>query len=462
MKRILNKQEIDYVIFHLKLHVGLPESYPEDLVLLPQGATTDTYKQKIIFRLSDKPFALTDVTWLSDIPVLFPLKGTTFFTIDDAQNLVFDHDILKSAFYLLSGYQEYENKNSADQLGRFSFEDSVQKKLGIIDKPTVNYYFNIITQGLKIYYQQRGIHLKERRLFQNFGFLLSHDIDYVDQYSWDYFGYKLKELAHLVKSRNSVSTTVKLLIKGLADRLHGVNPYWNFDFLRDLERKHNFVSTFYFLDQGVKRSDASYSFEEPRLRELFKYLSSENCEIGIHGPVRSVDDRSVLKNSIEKLERAAGISIAGIRQHRLLWKHPGTAIVQESAGLVYDTTLGFAAHEGFRNSYCYPFRLFDFSANRMLDLWEIPLNVMDVTLFSYMNYRPQEAMTEVNNLISQVKEFGGCFNLLWHNSFFDDTSFPGVTQFYMDLLQNISADRAENMVASKLIEKLTSYSAAYE
>jgi hypothetical protein len=119
MKRILNKQEIDYVIFHLKLHVGLPESYPEDLVLLPQGATTDTYKQKIIFRLSDKPFALTDVTWLSDIPVLFPLKGTTFFTIDDAQNLVFDHDILKSAFYLLSGYQEYENKNSADQLGRF-------------------------------------------------------------------------------------------------------------------------------------------------------------------------------------------------------------------------------------------------------------------------------------------------------------------------------------------------------
>ena len=32
-----------------------------------------------------------------------------------------------------------------------------------------------------------------------------------------------------------------------------------------------------------------------------------------------------------------------------------------------------------------PFRLYDFDSHKAMDVWQLPLNVMDVTLLDYMN-----------------------------------------------------------------------------
>ncbi len=165
---------------------------------------------------------------------------------------------------------------------------------------------------------------------------------------------------------------------------------------------------------------------------------------------KSISDLNEMQRSLIKLNEACGVQIQGIRQHRLLWKHPLTACIQEKIGLTYDSTLGFAAHEGFRNSYCLPFKLYDFDNDRMLNLWEFPLTVMDVTLFAYQQYSVEEAFKKCQLLLEEIINFGGVFTLLWHNTFFDEQTYPGVRTFYENLLMEINQKQGENIVGNEL------------
>jgi hypothetical protein len=224
--------------------------------------------------------------------------------------------------------------------------------------------------------------------------------------------------------------------------------------MRSLERKYNLTSSFYFLDQGVKHQDAYYNFEEPRIQELFRYLQREGCEVGLHGPTRSYDNFSIAKASYDRLARVSTHVISGNRQHRLLWRHPETMKIIHQIGLRYDTSLGFAAHEGFRNSYCLPFRLFDFQRDAMIDVWEFPLLVMDVTLFAYQRYSLEEAMKKCRELVDEVSKFNGLYTLLWHNSFFDEIAYPGITGFYESLLEMIASYQPESILGRELANSL--------
>ena len=462
MKGILNNSQLDYVLFHLSNHVHLTPEVRESFSFVRSLEETRNLEGRIIFLLSDRDVDANKAIRFRDIPILFPvLTGKDIFFIDDHDNLVFFHDLIKSSFYLLSGYQEYANPDSKDNLNRFSFTDSIQHQLNFIDKPIVNYYFDFIIEGIELFLDRRSKTVVKRRLFSNFGFVLTHDIDKIDLYDINYLVYKIKEIVHLRKSRLPTSDNVKIFVKGLLNWLHLVkkeNPYWNFDFLRELERAGKLRSIFFFLDQGVMHSDAYYSFSEERMVMLFTFLQEEKCEIGLHGPVRSIDDQKTMEASLNNLRQASRAPVTGNRQHRLLWKHPLTAQLLEAGGLQYDCTLGFAAHEGFRNSYCLPFKLYDFDNDKMIDLWEFPLNVMDGTLFAYREYTTSQAMEKCMALVNEISKFGGLFSLLWHNSFFDEVTYPGVTKFYRDLLENVVTLKPENVLGSELLEKIKSHS----
>lgn len=457
MNKFLNTYQLGYVFFHMEQHLSLPPGIKEKIKYI-NGNQSNLYSKSIVFSQSANGFDLNQVIEIDKLPVLFPCSETrSFYQLDENGNLVFFHDLLKSAFYLLSGYQEYENDQSADQLGRFSFSDSLQHKLGTTDKPLVNYYFEIIIQGIELYCKKHNLQIERKRLFPSFGFLLSHDIDKVDKYDAAYFLYKIKQLVGKAPTRLSKVQNLKLGIKGLTTYLgitKKLNPYWNFEWMREIERNHLFRSTFYFLDRGLKHADADYSFTDERMIKLFQFIQEEGCEVGLHGTVESISSREKMQSSYNLLKETSKTQIVGIRQHRLLWKHPQTGLIQQSVGLKYDTTLGFAAREGFRNSYCYPFKLYDFQRDEMIDLWEFPLNVMDVTLFAYQNYSYEEAYRKCKSLIAEVQRFGGIFSLLWHNSYFEEEVTPGITEFYIELLNQIKEQNPLNLTGKDLYSLL--------
>lgn len=458
MNGVLSDEQREYVLFHLEHHVFLSPEITTQFAFIQDHREIEMLSNRIVFVITADNFDLQKVIHIEDIPVLFPvLNRRDFFFFDRSGNLIFGHDILKSAFYFLSGYQEYINNSARDKLQRFDITHAVQYKLNVVNKPVVNYYFEQIARALELYCSKMNLKFVRRRLFANFGFLLSHDIDSVDLYTRNYVLYKIKEILGLARTRLSRRMNFKLLISGLFRFLRIIrndNPHWNFDFLRKIERENNFRSIFFFLDTGVLHSDAYYTFGEKRMISLFKYLQEEGCEVGLHGTVESIKSQKKMHASLQKLQLASNAEITGIRQHRLLWEHPETALIQQAVGLKYDTTLGFAAHEGFRNSYCLPFRLFDFVNNRMTDIWEFPLNVMDVTLFAYRKLEYREALESCMSIINEVRSFGGIFTLLWHNSFFDENIYPGITDFYVNLLEKIAEQDPENILGAELLERL--------
>lgn len=456
MEGYLTQNQIDYVFYHLNLVAKLDDKITDAFVFSTNDLSVNA-RGKIVFRLSNRPIEQNDIKNIEQIPILFPLNNDTdrFYAIEN-DNLIFNHDILKSCFYLLSGYQEIVS-DERDTLGRFPYGASIQHKLGIVSKPIVNYYFEIIINAINAFYNHDDALVQKRKLFSNFGFMLTHDIDYIDYFTFGKFLYKIKEIVGISKTYYSGFSNIKQLFRIMFELLKfrfKKNPSWTFNYIRHIEKLYAFRSVFYFLPKAEKNKDSKYRFSEPRIQQLFEMLKYEKCEIGLHGTVKSCIDREAAHNIKNDLELNSGKSIVGIRQHRLLYQLPKTTLIHEKIGLKYDSTLCFAEHEGFRNGFCLPFKPYDFKNDRMIDVWEIPLNIMDVTIFHYRKLNTQNAMNEINNVINEIIKFNGVLTLLWHNDFFDNERYPGITQFYEELHYKIANDKPENMLGSEIIERL--------
>ncbi len=161
-----------------------------------------------------------------------------------------------------------------------------------------------------------------------------------------------------------------------------------------------------------------------------------------------------MQQAYSRLVRITNEEIVGSRQHFLKFHYPETLKLQESVGLRYDTTMGFAEHEGFRNSYCYPFKPFDHEKGQMIDIWEFPLVVMDTTLFGYRKLNYSDMSRSINQLIDELKRFGGLFVMLWHNCNFDEYQYPGINAFFNKMLAQIAATEPQFHTGVEVLRQL--------
>jgi hypothetical protein len=107
--------------------------------------------------------------------------------------------------------------------------------------------------------------------------------------------------------------------------------------------------------------------------------------------------------------------------------------------------MGFPERPGFRNGVCFPFHLYDFENNCPFSTLEIPLLVMDSSLQAskYMNLRTDQAFAEVKPIIDEVINFGGCFTILWHNTFYTHYKYTGWKEVLIDIIKYCSGNSAE-------------------
>jgi len=352
----------------------------------------------------------------------------------------------------LSGYQEYKN-SAKDHLGRFDYFQSVQYKLDITGIPLVNYYFESIINGFNAFLKPSNQIVQKSKLFDPFGFFLTHDVDRVKLYNINNLLYCIKALFGLVSEK----MPFKYRLTSFTDALFGFfkkkDPHWTFPLMREIEKKNGFISVFYFLDH--LSDQRNFKINSDKIRKLIASLEYEGCEIGMHNTIEafhSKTDAVFIKNKLQKLVQSP---LIGNRNHILLFDVPSSMLMLRELGYRYDTTLGFAHHEGFRNSFCFPFKLYDFENDAMIDhIWEIPLTLMDCTLFDYRKLSFKQAMDSTDNLINETRKFGGIFTLLWHNSYFEERRYPGITKFYSELLGKMKECKAVNITAQEILSLL--------
>lgn len=352
-------------------------------------------------------------------------------------------DLVASAFFFATRYEEWF-PHPQDRFGRFPSSAAFAGRCGVVDVPVVEVYARWLASWLdELQPRWRGDDARTRRPMV----CLTHDVDRLRRYRW----YPpVRTLGRLARSGSwgRVATLAREYGKAKLVR----DPA---DSFRELDRSARGIgarSTYYFLAGGSTAYDGTYRIAAPRVRRLLGWLADAGHEIGLHSSFDAYADGAMLRREWAALDEALGRATEGVRQHFLRWSTPGSWRARAEAGFVYDATLSFADAEGFRAGLCRPFRPFDLERRCEIELWQVPLAVMDTTLHMYRKLSTEEAGARLRQLLDRVVEHDGVFVLLWHNGSFDEFLWPGWRAVYEDFLELLPA-RARAVPVAEAVDR---------
>jgi peptidoglycan/xylan/chitin deacetylase (PgdA/CDA1 family) len=374
------------------------------------------------------------------IPFLFDSNDNDIISFLDDKAII-NFDIIASAFYLLSCWQEYVNKNR-DKHGRFQFNDSIQYKLDIVSQPTVNYYFDILKYAMEKVYK---VQLKS--IFENeydFTTFISHDIDTCES-AWKQAGFW--QIRH-----GNFTKPFKLVFS----KFRGKDGWFNFDEILEIEKNLGINSTFFFISNFISGSglqNSDYKLTPKKFQPVFENIVSHGSELGLHSGFGSHTNSEYLKNDIQKMLH----KIIGNRFHYLNFEIDETPGLLQNAGFEYDSTLGFAETAGFRSSFCLPYFLYDIKNDCPTSVIEIPLVFMDssLRLKNYMNLSFDEIISLTEKLVKEGKKFNGVFSVNWHNTRFSDIKDPGWKDVFIDIVKMCKAQNSRFLTGNQIHTEFT-------
>ncbi len=192
-------------------------------------------------------------------------------------------------------------------------------------------------------------------------------------------------------------------------------PYWYFRQIIDLEEKYNAKSSFFIL--SLDKIDLDFNFKVEEIAEELKDIIKKGWEVALHGGHNAYNNLEEIKKQKKRLEDVIEKDIIGYRNHFLRFKVPITWKFLTKAGFKYDSTFGFADCVGFRNGMCHPFKPYNLNENKVIDILELPLVIMDSTLIDYMKLDNFNAWELIKNLIDTVEKYNGVLTVLWHNTY---------------------------------------------
>lgn len=326
-------------------------------------------------------------------------------------------DIFGSAFFMLSRYEEVVTR-ARDQHQRFTSDNAFSGLAGVLDRPIINEYLEILWSALSRLWPALERKQRRHRVW------LSHDVDWPLGTAGRPLTRAARTIAGDVISRGSPGLALRRGISHLRTLRGNTDADLNntFDFIMNLNERHGFATAFYFIsEQSAGEIDGVYSLDDPWIRNLMTHIHERGHEIGLHPSYRTFDNPARTRREFGRLRKVAselGIEQPrwGGRQHFLRWEAPTTWQNWEDAGLDYDSTLGFSDRAGFRCGVCYDFPVFNLHTRERLNLREHPLIAMEVTLTGYMGLSWEAAADAIVDLNETCRRYDGEFTLLWHNN----------------------------------------------
>ncbi len=378
---------------HGLYHGEWPDGLPAAVLALRLGSATSAFFDSDAAYAPDR-IAYTD--WDGERwPVLFPDASGT-------------GDIVASAFFWLSGWQEVQTRER-DVHGRFPYAASLQAKLGCIGQPLVDVYREALAERLEAHRVP-----VQRTMWDGkpWAVALTHDIDLLRKRRLGTLG----RAARRTDGRHGAA---------VRQALAAPNPRrTSIERIAEAERERGVGATYFFKTAARGPWDVPYAHNGRWLRRTVIALEADGFEVGLHPSYFAHDHLAHLREERDRLAALTSERPASVRQHFLRFDAV-TPRLQQAAGFLLDSTLGFSAREGFRRGTCFPFRLYDLDADTPLDLWELPLVGMDTTLFTHRGLDPAGAERAVFDLYAACRRVGGCCVLLWHNTLYDEVDYPG-------------------------------------
>ncbi len=339
-------------------------------------------------------------------------------------NSALPFDVFAASFYFLSRYEEYLPFD-ADEHDRFPAEYSLQYQLDLLKTPVIDGWAMIL----------KNLLLKKfpSLIFGKRKFQFTPTIDVDRAYHFRSSGI-VKNTSRIFKA--AINLNAEKIIDIIKTGLGQTDPFDVYEYLAEIHEKHQFHPIFFFLlsHEGNKDFDQNIHPEDEDFKKLILSIA-QKAEIGIHPSYTSNTETKKITAELVKLQEITNSKIDSSRQHFLKIRLPSTYLKLIKAGINHDYTMGYASQIGFRAGTCTPFFWYDLQIEKQTHLKIHPFAVMDVTLQQYLKLSPEQAVLQIEELLSNVKIVNGIFSSLWHNESLSETGkWKGWKTVYEQLL----------------------------
>jgi hypothetical protein len=208
------------------------------------------------------------------------------------------------------------------------------------------------------------------------------------------------------------------------------DPLWHYEDWMKIEDQYGFKSTFYFFPSILIKPhlwDCTYKFSDRivfdsrpmHVSDMIREMYAAGWDIGLHGSYHSATNEDILRAEKQQLEDVLGSAVTSTRQHYLHYDIQLTPGIQHRCGITNDSTHGFNRAIGFRSGTTFPYYCWDHQTGSSTNVLEIPMHVMDVSLFSPsgLEYNQALAVRHALQLMDQVESIGGCLCINWHPNY---------------------------------------------
>jgi len=335
------------------------------------------------------------------------------------------YDVLSLSYWMLSRREEVGSSHR-DDCDRFPAEASHAYRHGYLERPIVDEWWIVLRRTVQAIWPT--LPLQDTR----YQITLSHDVDAPGRYSLMPPNRLVRNMvADLFKYRHRcrrILMQAPRIWRASKHRLDHRDPFNTFDWIMDQSEQLGLRNAFYFICGHTEpKRDGTYFPTEAAVLDLMKRIHKRGHEVGLHPSYHTYLRPDELRNEADRLREArrkAGLpdDAIGARMHFLRWRTPDTLHALDAAGIVYDTTLGYAKHPGFRCGTCREYQAFDPAKRTSMNVRLRPLIVMESTVIREMQPSDEDALAErLSQLMRACHRVQGNFTLLWHNTMLERT-----------------------------------------
>lgn len=338
------------------------------------------------------------------------------FFVTDALNNSLPFDFFAASFWLITRYEEYLNY-APDSFGRFHYKHSLAYQYGFLNKCLINLWLEKIIDLLK---SNSKIELKD----QKFTFISSIDIDNAYKYKHKGLIRNIAGFVRDIKKPKLFFERFKILIEKKAD------PFDCYSFLIEAHQHYNAEAIYFFLlgDYGV--NDKNLPSSNKNFQTLIKLLTDYSM-VGIHPSFASNKNFKQLQIELARLNNITHKTIRKSRQHFSMLFFPITYNSLLKAGITEDFTMGYTNINGFRASYCKPYKWYNLIEENESNLTINPFAFSYNSLAYYTKENETKLLNELIALVNEVKKHKGQLISVFHNDNFDDNT----KQLYINFLK---------------------------
>ncbi len=372
-----------------------------------------------------------------------PSESTPLWYVHNSGTHLPAWNLFGNLFGLLT-FQEERELPSRDRHGRFTGAISPRADRGLLEIPAFNEAVAALVAACVGLRQSGRAQLALGSLVRPPVVVLSHDCDILrGNDRWTQSIRAARIFLPILKLRPPRLVNVWWLIR------NGVRPrdfyFDNVPGMINLERQFGFTSTFYILNGTPGRFGARSGSRI--LPELISMIPDQ-WPIGTHYNYDTFLDSTRLDRQVQEITSIVNQQPHFGRAHYLRFDADKSPSFLAEHGIECDESAGFSDRVAYRCGIGGCFRPYDLVKESPIDLWELPMVIMEDTLKLQFG---DKAVERFEGMLTHLGRVGGALSLNVHPGVFYNPEIPRMLGFYHRLLQVCRDCGARGISAHELI-----------